>query len=98
MAGESPLSMMQASGQRLSKPAGAQPVTGRPGPAVAPRARRRPLWRVLVPAAIVMALVPGWFWGWYSSAAVANRTLAGWIEREAAAGRVYSCGSQEVGG
>ena len=51
-----------------------------------------------MPVAIVVALVPGWVWGWYYSAAVADRTLAGWIEREAAGGRIYSCGSQAVGG
>ena len=97
MPGESPLSMMRPSRQRLSKPAAAEPVGSRTKPAAA-SPQRRPLWRVLVPAAIVVALVPGWVLGWYYSAAVANRTLAGWIDREAAAGRVYSCGSQDVGG
>jgi hypothetical protein len=97
MPGESPLSMMRPSRQRLSKPAAAQPVGSRTKPAAA-SPQRRLLWRVLVPAAIVVALVPGWVFGWYYSAGVANRTLAGWIDREAAAGRVYSCGSQDVGG
>jgi hypothetical protein len=89
--------MMRPSRQRLSKPAAAQPVGSRTKPAAA-SPQRRLLWRVLVPAAIVVALVPGWVFGWYYSAGVANRTLAGWIDREAAAGRVYSCGSQDVGG
>jgi hypothetical protein len=98
MPGESPLSMMRPSRQRLSKPAAAQPVAGKAKPAAAGPARRWPLWRIVVPVAIVVALVPGWVWGWYYSAAVAERTLAGWIEREAAGGRIYSCGSQAVGG
>jgi hypothetical protein len=98
MPGESPLSMMRPSRQRLSKPSAAQPVADQAQSAAAHPTRRRPLWRILVPVAIVVALVPGWVWGWYYSAAVANRTLAGWIEREAAAGRIYSCGSQAVGG
>ena len=98
MPGESPLSMMRPSRQRLHKPAAAPPVAGKAKPSAAAPARRRPLWRILVPVAIVVALVPGWVWGWYYSAAVADRTLAGWIEREAAGGRIYSCGSQAVGG
>ena len=97
MPGESPLSMMRPSRQRLSRPAGARPAADSAVPIAAP-ARRWPLWRILVPAAIVVAFVPAWVWGWYYSAGVANRTLAGWIEREAAAGRIYSCGSQAVGG
>ena len=89
---------MRPSRQRLHKPAAAPPVAGKAKPSAAAPARRRPLWRILVPVAIVVALVPGWVWGWYYSAAVADRTLAGWIEREAAGGRIYSCGSQAVGG
>ena len=94
MPGESPLSMMQPSRQRLRKPVPAQ-AAAHDG---AVPARRRRLWRILVPAAVVVVLIPAWVWGWYYSAAIANRTLAGWIDREAAAGRVYSCGSQAVGG
>ena len=97
MPGESPLSMMQPSRQRLSRPAAARLDPDRTTPVVVP-ARRWPLWWILVPAAIVVALVPAWVWGWYYSAAVANRTLAGWIEREATVGRIYSCGSQSIGG
>ena len=65
MPGESPLSMMRPSRQRLSKPAAAPPVAGKAKPAAAGPARRRPLWRILVPVAIIVALVPGWVWGWY---------------------------------
>jgi hypothetical protein len=58
----------------------------------------RRLWPILAPAAIVVVLAIAWVWLWYYSASVADRTLAGWVEREAAAGRVYSCGSQSIGG
>jgi hypothetical protein len=61
------------------------------------RARRR-RWPILAPAAIVAVLAVAWVWLWYYSASIADRTLAGWVEREAAAGRVYSCGSQSIGG
>ena len=84
MPGESPLSMMRPPAQRVRKlPTG--------------RSWRR-LWPILAPAAIVVVLAIAWVWLWYYSASVADRTLAGWVEREAAAGRVYSCGSQSIGG
>ena len=43
-------------------------------------------------------LAGGWCWLWYYAAAVADRTLAGWVQREAAAGRIYTCGSQDITG
>jgi hypothetical protein len=84
MPGESPLNMMRPPVQRVRKPA--------PG-----RAGRR-WWPILVPVTLVILIAVGWVWLWYYSASVAGRTLAGWVEREAAAGRVYSCGSQSIGG
>jgi hypothetical protein len=58
------------------------------------RSRR---WLILVPA-IVVVLAIAWGWFWYYAASIADRTMAGWIQREAAAGRVYSCGTQSIGG
>ena len=84
MPGESPLSMMRPLERRPRKPAGQ-------------RARRR-WWPILVPVAIVIVLPVVWVWLWYYASSIAERTLAGWVEREAAAGRVYSCGSQSIGG
>jgi hypothetical protein len=84
MPGQSPLSMMQPPERRAGKP-------------TARRARRR-WWPILAPLAIVIALALVWVWLWYYAASVADRTLAGWVEREAAAGRAYSCGSQTIGG
>lgn len=82
MPGESPLSMMRPPVQRLRK-------------APAPRARR---WLIIAPVAIIIVLALVWVWLWYYAASVADRTLAGWVEREAAAGRFYSCGAQFIGG
>jgi hypothetical protein len=59
---------------------------------------RRSPWRIFAPIGIVILLALGWCWLWYYAAGVADRTLAGWMAREAAAGRVYSCGSHSVGG
>jgi len=69
------------------------------------RLRRRPgaprrgrLGRVLGLLAIVIVLAVGWSWLWYYSASIADRALSGWVDREAALGRVYRCGSQSIGG
>jgi hypothetical protein len=59
---------------------------------------RRRWLPILAPIAVVIVLAVAWVWLWYYASAVAGRTLAGWVEREAAAGRVYSCGSQSIGG
>jgi hypothetical protein len=84
MSGQSPLSMMHTAPRPLRK---------RP----APRHRNRlRTFLVVVAVAIVVAL--GWTWGWYYAAAIADRALSGWVDREAALGRVYACGSQSIGG
>lgn len=85
MPGESPLNMMRPPEQRLQKRL----------PAPTQRGRR---WLVLAPLAAVLLLAAGWAALWYFSASIADRTLAGWVEREVAAGRVYSCGTQSIGG
>jgi hypothetical protein len=85
MPGRSPLSMMQP-----PEP-GARPLYRAP-------TRRRRYWPIIAPVAAVIALAVLWTGLWYVSASKADQTLAGWVEREAAAGRVYSCGSQSIGG
>jgi hypothetical protein len=86
MPGESPLNMMRPRNH---------PAQSRADAAV-PRHRR--LWLGLAAIAIVILLAIGWSWLWYYAASVADRTLSGWVEREAAAGRNYTCGSQDIGG
>ena len=84
MQGQSPLNMMRPAERRFGKsPAG--PV-------------RRRWWPILAPITLVIVLAVAWVWLWYYASAVADRTLAGWVEREAAAGKIYSCGSQSIGG
>src|SRR5271156_2821639 len=85
MPGESPLSMMQPPGQRARR---SYPAS----------ARRRRRWPILAPLAAVIVLAILWTGLWYYSASKADQTLAGWVEREAAAGRAYSCGTQSIGG
>ena len=44
------------------------------------------------------ALFGGWSWLWYYAAGKAEAAIEGWRAREAKSGRVYTCGSQTVGG
>jgi hypothetical protein len=50
----------------------------------------------LIAIGILAAL--GWSWSWYYAASIADRALAGWIDREAAVGRHYTCGRRSIGG
>jgi hypothetical protein len=88
MTGESPISIMRGDGERIARRGGRAPV---------PRPRRM-VSRIVVPAAVLVALAFVWCGLWYYAAGVANRTLAGWIASEAAAGRAYTCGAEGIGG
>ena len=90
MAGESPLSMMQMD-RRAPRRTGASAAD-------AHRRPRRGLWAVLGPVAVIVVLAGGWSALWYYAANVADRTLAGWVAREAAGGRIYTCGSEGISG
>lgn len=91
MAGESPLSMMRPDRGRM-------PPRARAPARAAASAPRRRLWPILAPIAGVIVLAAGWCGTWYYAAAVADRTLAGWVAREAAAGRIYTCASEGISG
>jgi hypothetical protein len=86
MATQSPLSMMRPDHPR---------VRGRSGTRAVPRRRG---WTFLALAFLVVVFAAGWCGLWYYAASVTNETLAGWVEREATAGRVYNCGSQGISG
>jgi hypothetical protein len=58
------------------------------------RTRRRYLTMVF----LVLALIGGWSWFWHYAAGKAQVALDGWRAREAKAGRIYSCGTQTIGG
>jgi hypothetical protein len=85
MQGESPLNMMRPSSQRTHRTSATEPQRSRP-------------WLVLLPVAVVILLAVAWSGLWYYAATVADRTLSGWVEREALAGREYSCASQDISG
>jgi hypothetical protein len=85
MQGESPLNMMRPPRERSKR----RPMAAAP---------RRRIWPVALSVIILFALAAGWCGLWYYAASTADRTLSGWVEREAAAGRIYSCGTQEITG
>src|ERR1700731_5186995 len=86
MPGESPLNIMQRQRPRR-----------RPGAGAAAPPRHR-LWPVVLPVCVVIALAAVWCGLWYYAAGIADRTMSGWMAREAAAGRAYSCASQTLTG
>lgn len=54
--------------------------------------------RYIMMVVLVVALFGGWSAVWYFAAQQAQATVEGWRAREAKAGRVYTCGSQEIAG
>ena len=62
------------------------------------QSRRRTGLRYAILVFIVVALIAGWSGFWKFAANQAQSTIEGWRAREARAGRIYSCGSQNVGG
>lgn len=59
--------------------------------------RRRSLRWVFLSLAVVI-LVAGWSAFWFYAAERAKEVIAGWLEREARVGRIYTCGSQTLAG
>jgi hypothetical protein len=85
MPGESPLSMMRPPEQRPRRP-------------VQVGAQRRRRWPFIAAFAALIVLAVLWTGLWYYAASLADHALIGWVEREAAAGRIYACSAQSIGG
>ena len=64
----------------------------------ASRTQRRRNRRYLSLVVIVMVLAAGWVAFWNYATSKAEETLAGWRAREAKAGRVYACGTENFAG
>ncbi|MBV9556162.1 MAG: DUF2125 domain-containing protein [Pseudolabrys sp.] len=47
---------------------------------------------------LLVAAAAGWTWFWHYASQKAEATIAGWRAREAKVGRIYTCGSQTMGG
>ena len=62
------------------------------------RITRRRTWPLYAPFIGVAVLAVLWSMMWYRASGVTQETLQGWFDREAKAGRIYSCGSAEIGG
>ena len=62
------------------------------------RIGRRRNRRYLTLLILFAALFGGWTWLWSWASGKAEVTIEGWRAREAKAGRIYTCGSQTIGG
>lgn len=51
-----------------------------------------------LPLGAFALIAAGWCAFWFYAAAKAEETIAGWLDREAKLGRVYTCGSRTIGG
>jgi hypothetical protein len=60
--------------------------------------RRRTARRYTILVLVVLAAIAGWSGFWKFAADKAQQTIDGWRAREAKSGRIYTCGSQGVGG
>lgn len=61
-------------------------------------AKRRRLWPVFVPIALLVVLAAAWTGLWFYAAGRAENAIAGWRAREAKSGRTYECASESIGG
>jgi hypothetical protein len=61
------------------------------------RSPQRRLWAIVAAAAVIV-LGAGWSGLWFYAASATDRALAGWVAREAQAGRTYRCASQGISG
>lgn len=62
------------------------------------KSRRRTRRRYLAMVIFVVALMAGWSVFWWYAAGRAAEVIADWRTHEAAAGRVFGCGSQDIAG
>ena len=60
--------------------------------------RRRRIWPLYAPFIGLVVLAVLWTAMWFRASDVTQETLQGWFDREARTGRIYSCGSPQIGG
>jgi hypothetical protein len=63
-----------------------------------PIPRRQSRWPLFLPFILVVILAVLWSGAWFYASAKAETALAGWREREAKAGRIYTCEQESIGG
>ncbi len=59
---------------------------------------KRTIGRYIILLLLVVALFAGWSVFWYIASGKVEATIEGWRAREAQGGRLYTCGSQTIGG
>src|SRR5689334_14712927 len=62
------------------------------------QSRRRTGIRYAILLFVVLAVIAGWSAFWKLASGRAETAIDGWRAREAKAGRIYTCGSQTIGG
>ena len=68
-----------------------------PSDSLAPLPSRSSRW-IMAPLLLVVALGLAWSGFWFYLSHKADAAITQWMEREAAAGRVFACGSRQMGG
>jgi hypothetical protein len=63
-----------------------------------PAPARRGSWLLWAPVVILVILIGAWCVFWFYATGKAKETIAGWLAREAEAGRLYACTDQSIGG
>src|SRR3954464_15444052 len=65
---------------------------------MSPVPRRRPLWRLFIMPALVLAAGLAWSAFWFYAASKVDDTADAWRAREAQSGRIYDCAKRSVAG
>lgn len=64
----------------------------------APAAPRRRSIGWMIPSLVLIILAAGWCGFWFFAVSQARHSIAGWVAREQASGRHYTCADQSLGG
>src|SRR5882724_4975511 len=67
-------------------------------PDMSPAPRRRPLWRLFIMPALLLAAAVAWSGFWFYAASEASVRADAWAAQEAKSGRIYDCGKRSVAG
>ena len=67
-------------------------------PELIPASRRRPLWRLFILPAVLVAAALAWSAFWLYAASEVGVRADAWAAQEAKSGRVYTCARRSVAG
>ena len=67
-------------------------------PDMTPAPRRRPLWRLFIVPALLVAAAMAWSAFWFYAASEAGVRADAWAAQEAKSGRVFACSKRDIAG